>query len=261
MYFLDGAGVGQYTPWRQRVGLTPQPQKLLRFLSLDNFGINQSTLTADHLSKIRDILVKTIEASWKTLEPIDLIRLVGHTDATGDDEYNLRLGDRRAQAVAMELLKIYPRSGQVRIAVDHSQGERQPTADNRTAEGRARNRRVEVFIMANTRSIPEPPKKPPCLGPKCIKDPGGSVIETTPDPMWNKIPSAPPGKSVREWLIEVCSRAFPPKACPTMVDQALKGACYVLEQIIAGAGATLTEKQKEELRKNCREAAQKPSFR
>ena len=195
------------------------------------------------------------------MQPIDLIRLVGHTDNTWEDKYNLELGDRRAQAVAMELLKIFPRSGQVRIAVDESQGERQPTADNSTAAGRARNRRVEVFIMANTRPIPEPIKKPPCVGPKCIKDPGPSVIETTPDPMWNEIPSAPPGKSVREWLLELCSRAFPKKACPTMVDQALKGACYVLEQIIAGAGATLTEKQKEELRQKCRDAAKKPSFR
>lgn len=261
MYFLDGTGLGQYTPWRERVGVTPKPKQLLRFLSLDHFGFNQSVLTADHLSKIRTILVPTIEASWNTMEPIDLIRLVGHTDSTGEEKYNFGLGDRRAQAVAMELLKIYPRSGRVRIAVDDSQGERQPAADNGTAEGRARNRRVEVFIMANTREIPEEKKKPPCLGPKCIKEPGESVIKTKPDPMWDDIPSAPPGKSIRDWLIELCSRAFPPKACPTMVDQALKGGCYVLEQIIAGAGATLTGKQKEELRQKCREAAKKPSFR
>jgi len=260
MYFLDGTGIGQYTPWRERVGLTTK-QPLLRFLSLDNFGFNQSTLTADHLSKIRDILVRTVEASWKTMEPIDLIRLVGHTDSTGEEKYNLGLGDRRAQAVGIELLKFFPRSGQVRVNVDESQGERQPVADNGTAAGRARNRRVEVFIMANTRPLPEPIKKPPCLTPDCIKDPGRSVIETTPDPMWNDIPSAPPGKSVREWLLDLCSRAFPKKVCPTMVDQALKGACYVLEQIIAGAGATLSEKQKEELRQKCQEAAKKPSFR
>ena len=261
MYYLDGTGLGQYTPWRQRVGLTPKPQQLLRFLSLDDFGVDKWALTPDHLSKIKNILVPTVEASWKTMQAIDLIRLVGHTDNSGEDKHNLNLGDRRAGSVATELLKFFPLGGKVRIAIDESQGERQPTADNRTSEGRKRNRRVEVFIMANTRAIPEPPKKPVCLTGKCVPEPTDSVIKVDPGPWWIDIPSAPPGKSVRQWLIEVCSVGFPEKACPFMVDQVLKGACYVLEQIIAKAGATLTEKQREDLRQRCRDAAAGKSLR
>jgi hypothetical protein len=261
MYYLDGTGLGQYTPWRQRVGVTPKPPQLLRFLSLDDFGIDKWALTPDHVSKIKNILVPTVEASWKTMQAIDLIRLVGHTDNSGEDKHNLGLGDRRAGAVANELLKFFPLNGKVKVVIDESQGERQPTADNRTAEGRKRNRRVEVFIVANTRSIPEPPPPPPpCLRPPCIELPPEPIIKVDPGPWWVDIPSAPPGKSVRDWLIEVCSPAFG-KACPGMVDQVLKGACWVLEQIISGAGATLSQKQKEELRQRCRDAAAGKSLR
>jgi hypothetical protein len=230
-------------------------------MTLDNFGFNKSTLTPDHLSKIRNVLVKTVEASWKTMDAIDLIRLVGHTDKFGDEKYNVGLGDRRAQAVGMELLKFFPIGSKVKVMVDKSPGESQPADVTNTAAGHARNRRVEVFIKTNTRDIPEPPPPPPCLDPrKCVKEPTESVIKTKPDPMWNDIPSAPPGKSVRDWLIETCSRKFPPKTCGTMVDQILKGACALLEEVISGAGATLSQKQKDELRQRCRDAASRKSF-
>ena len=53
----------------------------------------------------------------------------------------------------------------------------------------------------------------------------------------------------RNWLIGLCERGFPAKRCPLIVDQVLKGSCWSLEQIIANAGATLNNKQKEDLRK------------
>jgi|EndMetStandDraft_5_1072996.scaffolds.fasta_scaffold282790_1 OmpA family protein len=267
MYIVESTGVGEYTPWRMRIGMRTLGPASLRFLSLDNFGIDQHTLTADHLGKIRGILGPTVDASWNTMQPIDLIRLVGHTDDSGSEKYNRGLGDRRAEAVAAELIKSYPQPGRVKIELIRSPGEQQPTAANRTSQGRARNRRVEVFIVSGGQPIPEPPQQPPqppCPRPPCLTVthvPEESVIKTRHDPMWDVLPSAPRGKSVRDWLLEICERGFPAKRCPFIVDQVLKGSCWTLEQMIGRAGASLNSKQKEELRQMCRGAATKRSIR
>lgn len=63
----------------------------------------------------------------------------GHTDARASDEYNLRLSQRRAQAVAR-----VARSAGVRVASAVGYGERVPKASNRTSSGMAENRRVEI---------------------------------------------------------------------------------------------------------------------
>jgi len=65
--------------------------------------------------------------------------VIGHTDSTGPTEYNQALSERRARAVAdyLETRGIAPG----RLAVSGA-GENEPIADNRTAEGRALNRRV-----------------------------------------------------------------------------------------------------------------------
>jgi len=67
--------------------------------------------------------------------------VVGHTDSIGTDAYNQKLSERRAQAVADYLAT----QG---VAKDHmtvsGKGESQPVADNKTKEGRAKNRRVEI---------------------------------------------------------------------------------------------------------------------
>jgi outer membrane protein OmpA-like peptidoglycan-associated protein len=250
MYIVEGRGFGEplREPWRVRVGLQPKPQQLLRFLSLDNFGFDKSTVTSAHLKQIKEILVPTVEASWKTMQPIDVIRLVGHTDSTGSEKYNFGLGDRRAEAVAAELLKIYPRSGRVKIILEKSPGETQPTADNRTALGQARNRRVEIFI--GTLPAPEPPKKPICL--TCVPPPKDR------DRMFDPIPKGPAGRSFRDRVIELCSSVLPKSACPTVVDKILGGGCQLLEMLLERAGATISEKQKEDLRKECADLAKKP---
>lgn len=70
-------------------------------------------------------------------------QIVGHTDSKGSDAYNQKLSERRANAVKNELVK---------DGVDASRlsskgmGESQPVADNKTAEGRAENRRIEAKL-------------------------------------------------------------------------------------------------------------------
>jgi OOP family OmpA-OmpF porin len=74
--------------------------------------------------------------------------VIGHTDSVGTEEYNLKLGTRRAAAVKAYLIsKGVPAT---RIYTD-SKGEKQPVASNATAEGRAKNRRVEIEVVGTTK--------------------------------------------------------------------------------------------------------------
>jgi OOP family OmpA-OmpF porin len=89
----------------------------------------------DMVSKLKDINLEVIIA-------------VGHTDSIGTDAYNQKLSVRRAESV-----KAYLQSKGVeanRIYTE-GKGEKQPVADNKTAAGRAKNRRVEIEVVG-TRS-------------------------------------------------------------------------------------------------------------
>jgi len=81
--------------------------------------------------------------------PESYIDVIGHTDSTGSAEHNQALSERRASSVGNFLVS--QRVLQQRI-VTYGYGETQPIADNNTAEGRQRNRRVEIKITPATRS-------------------------------------------------------------------------------------------------------------
>jgi len=74
------------------------------------------------------------------------IRVEGHTDSSGDEEYNMKLSKKRAEAVKKYLTE---------NGIDEDRlstrgfGESKPIADNDTEEGRARNRRTEIQITAH----------------------------------------------------------------------------------------------------------------
>lgn len=70
--------------------------------------------------------------------------LIGHTDSKGDDQYNQKLSERRAESVRQWLMT----SAQVdggRLKT-RGEGERRPVGDNNTDEGRQKNRRLEAII-------------------------------------------------------------------------------------------------------------------
>ena len=72
-----------------------------------------------------------------------LVRIVGHTDSTGGDTVNDPLSLRRAQTVRDYLdTRGVPTA---RMTVE-GRGAREPLADNATSEGRAQNRRVEIYL-------------------------------------------------------------------------------------------------------------------
>ena len=72
------------------------------------------------------------------------IIIEGHTDATGPEAANLRLSERRARAVEAYLLQFGPATT---LAV-RAYGESRPIASNRSAEGRAANRRIDFVVDA-----------------------------------------------------------------------------------------------------------------
>jgi outer membrane protein OmpA-like peptidoglycan-associated protein len=86
------------------------------------------------LNELADYL-KTIPAFSLTLE--------GHTDSQGDDDYNLKLSEKRAISVKKYLVNKGVEESRIK-AVGY--GETKPIADNATAEGRNKNRRVEFII-------------------------------------------------------------------------------------------------------------------
>jgi OOP family OmpA-OmpF porin len=74
---------------------------------------------------------------------IESIVVTGHTDSAGSDAANQRLSLRRAEAVKAHLVSLGMDGGKIRTV---GRGKSSPVADNKTAQGRARNRRVEVDV-------------------------------------------------------------------------------------------------------------------
>jgi outer membrane protein OmpA-like peptidoglycan-associated protein len=71
------------------------------------------------------------------------VEVQGHTDSVGNDNYNLKLSQSRAESVRNYLIKKGISSDRM---VAKGYGENVPIADNRTKEGRDQNRRVEFVI-------------------------------------------------------------------------------------------------------------------
>ena len=73
-----------------------------------------------------------------------MIIAVGHTDSIGTDAYNQKLSVRRAEAIKTYLVSKGIEANRV---YTEGKGEKQPVADNKTKEGRAKNRRTEIEVV------------------------------------------------------------------------------------------------------------------
>jgi outer membrane protein OmpA-like peptidoglycan-associated protein len=96
----------------------------------------------------------TIEEYRKQLRP-DIATayagiIIGHTDSTGTPEYNMQLSKRRAQAVADYLMSTGVDPKKLRVI---GRGKNDPVAPNDTPENRAKNRRVDVVVIAEPRAL------------------------------------------------------------------------------------------------------------
>ena len=102
------------------------------------FDFDKAVLKPEGRAKLDDLVSKIQGIN------LEVIIAVGHTDAVGNDSYNQRLSVRRAEAVKSYLVT----KGIERNRVyTEGKGEKQPVADNKTSEGRAKNRRVEIEVV------------------------------------------------------------------------------------------------------------------
>ena len=102
------------------------------------FDFDKSVLKPEGKAKLDDLVNKV-----KAIN-LEVIIAVGHTDWIGTDAYNQKLSVRRAEAVKAYLVSKGIEKNRI---YTEGKGEKQPIADNRTKEGRAKNRRVEIEVV------------------------------------------------------------------------------------------------------------------
>lgn len=114
----------------------PKPQAIT--LGADAaFDIGKADLKPEGRARLDDLAAKLSRVSY------DSITVTGHTDNVGSPAANQRLSERRAEAVKAYLASRGVDASKIKT---NGQGLSKPVADNKTTQGRARNRRVEVEI-------------------------------------------------------------------------------------------------------------------
>ena len=119
------------------VAPTPTAEKVT-FSADAFFDFAKSNLKPEAQAKLTDLVSKTKGIN------LEVIIAVGHTDAVGSDAANQKLSIARAEAVKDFLVKAGVEKNRV---YTEGKGEKSPVADNKTTEGRAKNRRVEVEVV------------------------------------------------------------------------------------------------------------------
>ena len=137
----DGTDDGLRNVQREFDDVKQPSEGILVSLSSDLlFNTNSSYLT-DNAKQELSKLVKVLKSGEHRGANI---RVDGHTDATGTEEYNQWLSEKRAVSVETFLIDAGISSARISTA---GLGQSDPVADNKTAEGRQKNRRVEVVIL------------------------------------------------------------------------------------------------------------------
>ena len=120
----------------------PAPPKVIDKMTLHVlFAFDKAILTEADVTELQKAV------TFVKKYPGAKIRLDGYTDSIGTDAYNIKLSERRAEAVKNYLIKEAGIDSSKITAVGH--GKADPVANNKTAEGRAENRRVEVSILSD----------------------------------------------------------------------------------------------------------------
>jgi OOP family OmpA-OmpF porin len=107
------------------------------------FDFNKSVVKPAGKAKLDDLVSKVKGIN------LEVIIAVGHTDSVGSDAYNQKLSVRRAEAVKAYLVSKGIEKNRI---YTEGKGEKQPVATNKTAEGRAKNRRVEIEVVGTRKN-------------------------------------------------------------------------------------------------------------
>ncbi len=102
------------------------------------FDFNKAVLKPEGKAKLDDLTGKVKDIN------LEVIIAVGHTDSIGSDAYNQKLSVKRAEAVKAYLVSKGIEKNRV---YTEGKGKKQPVADNKTKEGQAKNRRVEIEVV------------------------------------------------------------------------------------------------------------------
>ncbi|MBV5297517.1 MAG: outer membrane protein OmpA [Rhodoferax sp.] len=102
------------------------------------FDFDKAVLKPEGKAKLDDLVGKVKDIN------LEVVIAVGHTDAVGTDGYNQKLSVKRSEAVKAYLVSKGIEKNRV---YTEGKGEKQPVADNKTSDGRAKNRRVEVEVV------------------------------------------------------------------------------------------------------------------
>ncbi|HOS87717.1 MAG: OmpA family protein [Comamonadaceae bacterium] len=102
------------------------------------FDFDKAVLKPEGKAKLDDLIGKIKGIN------LEVIIAVGHTDDVGTDAYNQKLSVKRAESVKAYLVSKGIEQNRV---YTEGKGEKQPIASNKTAEGRAKNRRVEIEVV------------------------------------------------------------------------------------------------------------------
>ncbi len=102
------------------------------------FDFDKSVLKPAGKAKLDDLVSKVKGIN------LEVIIAVGHTDSIGTDAYNQKLSVRRAESVKAYLVSKGIEKNRI---YTEGKGKKQPVADNKTKEGRAKNRRVEIEVV------------------------------------------------------------------------------------------------------------------
>ena len=106
------------------------------------FDFDKSVVKPEGKSKLDDLSNKIRGIN------LEVVIAIGHADSIGSDAYNQKLSVRRAESVKAYLVSKGVEPNRI---YTEGKGEKQPVADNRTREGRAKNRRVEIEVIGTRR--------------------------------------------------------------------------------------------------------------
>jgi OOP family OmpA-OmpF porin len=102
------------------------------------FDFDKAVLKNEGKSKLDDLATKV-----KAIN-LEVVIAIGHTDSVGADAYNQKLSVRRAESVKSYLVSKGVEPNRI---YTEGKGEKQPVASNKTADGRQKNRRVEIEVI------------------------------------------------------------------------------------------------------------------